>query len=194
MSMYSPLNRLKLNKSKAVSLSIGQRKKNGRNNIFEDNRLEANKQNLLKEVISRGSHDEVLVQRFLDDKELEEWADRPEDELSWMDEDERRQLAIYKQKLAANEVDKAAFNSIKQNGNYKTWKYNGENYHMNLKYDTPHITWESSSREHYFFQGSAEEIKDKQPTKKERGQHAHVFSELPINLQNFIKKNYLDLI
>jgi hypothetical protein len=129
----------------------------------------------------------VPIQRVLDDEELQEWVDMPSEHLSWMDAQERKQLVDYR-------LDQAAIASINNHGNYKTWTYDGEDYHLNLKYDTYHVTWQSKNREHYFFKGTGEDIQNKQPTKQERGQHAHVFSDLPVNLQNFIKKHFFELL
>ncbi len=127
------------------------------------------------------------IQRVLDDEELQDWVDMPDEDLTWMDAQERKQLVDYR-------LDRAAIASINNHGNYKTWTYDGEDYHLNLKYDTYHVTWQSKNREHYFFKGTGEDIQDKQPTKQERGQHAHVFSALPVNLQNFIKKHFFELL
>lgn len=136
----------------------------------------------------------VPIQRVLDDQDLRDWVDMPDKDLTWMDAQERKQLAAYRQQLEVEKIDQAALDSIDNHGHYKTWTYDGEDYHLNLKYDTYHVTWQSKNREHYFFKGTGEDIQDKQPTRQERGQHAHVFSDLPVNLQNFIKKHFFELL
>lgn len=141
-----------------------------------------------------------IAQFDLDKEDLEAMWEMSEEDVASMglDDNEKRQLGEYRaMKLKEGEQAKDhedALASINDGGNYKSWSYKGESYHINLKYNTYHITWESKQRIHYFFQGTGQEIEDKQPSKKERGQNAFVFSELPAGLQSFIKNNFFDLI
>ncbi|WP_211236697.1 DUF4157 domain-containing protein [Sporocytophaga myxococcoides] len=151
-------------------------------------------------VVQGKLQDQPVTQFVLDDDDLEGMWEMSDEQLESLklSDDEKEQLGLYRAKKAQQQKKdndtREALDSIKGEGSYKTWSFKGESYHLNLKYGTSHVTWQTTSRMHYFYQGSGAQIKDKQPTKEERGQHGYVFSDLPADVQNFIKENYLSLI
>ena len=95
---------------------------------------------------------------------------------------------------------------VKNEGQMPTWTQDDIKYHINLTTDTYHVTKETSPKVHYFYEGYGDEIKDKQPTKAERGGKSKkkvkgevvvtktVFSKLPLTVQTFIKGNYREIL
>lgn len=95
---------------------------------------------------------------------------------------------------------------VKNEGQMPTWEQDNVKYHINLSTDTYHVTKETSPKVHYFYEGYGDEIKDKQPTKAERGGKSKkkvkgavvvtktVFSKLPAAVQTFIKANYREIL
>ncbi len=95
---------------------------------------------------------------------------------------------------------------VRPSGNMPTWEQGGETYHINLTTETYHVTKEGVPKVHYFFEGSGEEIEDKQPTEAERGSKkkvkgkkgkvktSTVFSALPENVQNFVRGHWSSIL
>ncbi|HEX7313768.1 MAG TPA: DUF4157 domain-containing protein [Pyrinomonadaceae bacterium] len=95
---------------------------------------------------------------------------------------------------------------VENEGQMPTWEQDGVKYHINLTTDTYHVTKETSPKVHYFYEGYGEDIKDKQPSKAERGGKSKkkvkgavvvtktVFSKLPAAVQTFIKGNYREIL
>jgi hypothetical protein len=84
-----------------------------------------------------------------------------------------------------------------------TWDQNGNRYHINTTTDTNHVTKEGVPKIQYFFSGTGMDIEDERPTQQERGKSKkkvkgvkgkvntkNVFSELPGDVQDFIKTNW----
>lgn len=92
--------------------------------------------------------------------------------------------------------------SVDGSTNMPTWTQDGERYHLNTTTDTHHVTKEGVPKVHYFFEGSGRDIKDKRPTKAEQGGSSkkkkkgkvvktkNVFSDLPKDVQAFVKNNF----
>lgn len=97
------------------------------------------------------------------------------------------------------EKDEADFlKSIKKKiGEMPSFKFAGQDYHINFRSETLHITLEAQTKIHYFFKTSSTQLEDAQPTKAERGGSPHTkkkFSDLPDELQFFIKKHWKKLL
>jgi hypothetical protein len=93
---------------------------------------------------------------------------------------------------------------VEPSGGMPTWDQGGHTYHLNLTTETKHVTREGNPKIHYFFDGYGEEIRDKQPTPEERGpvvkvnkqnvKTSTVFSHLPEEVQNFVRRNYTAIL
>ncbi|NAW59347.1 MULTISPECIES: hypothetical protein [unclassified Vibrio] len=81
-------------------------------------------------------------------------------------------------------------------GGYPAFEMNNKKYHINYS-DVKHITCDTEGRTHYYFKGEGQDIQDAVgPGKKKQGkkQVKYKFSDLPINVQNFIKENYYTIL
>ena len=186
-------------------------KKNGGKSPFQfvDNRPEAVAQRKLQNGINNPIiQRQVVIQRALDQAELDMWVDF--DTLEDLEE-----------ALETSDYTRAEKGEIKKNWNAEkakkdkqkkwddvlatcvtatsciSWDFDNTRYHINVSTATYHVTEEASPKNHFFFKGTGEEIEDKQPTPEERGGDAStkgVFSELPEDIQEFIKANWNSLI
>ena len=134
----------------------------------------------------------LVAQFVMTDEELrEDWLDMDEEEWNVLEEEDIIRLKVLKR------IDEA-LGSIKDHGTFKTWKYNGIDYHVNVRSgETNHVTSETSPKIHYFFDGFGSDIKDKRCTKREQGSHPEtkkVFSGLPSEVQAFVKAYMMSLI
>jgi len=94
-----------------------------------------------------------------------------------------------------------ALDGMETRSKMKSWTINGLTYHVNLTTATSHVSREGSPMIHYFFEGSGEDIADKQPTKEERGSHVKkgevntklVFSNLPAIIQEFVRTHWASI-
>jgi hypothetical protein len=192
-------------------LNKHSQKKNNEESAFQfvDNRPEAIAQRKLQNGINNQvTQRQVVIQRALDQDELDMWVDF--DTLEDLEE-----------ALETSDYTRAEKGEIKKNWNVEkakkdkqkkwddvlatcvtatsciSWDFDNTRYHINLSTETYHVTKEASPKNHYFFKGTGKEIEDKQPTQKERGGDAStkgVFSELPEEIQEFIKANWDSLI
>ena len=94
--------------------------------------------------------------------------------------------------------------------NMPTWDQAGSTWHINTTTDTHHVTKEGVPKVQYFFTGTGLDIEDKRPTKKEQGGSSKkkkrvrgekkitvktkcVFSELPQEVQEFVRNHYAEI-
>ena len=78
---------------------------------------------------------------------------------------------------------------------YPQWEMGGEVWHLNVSGgDTPHVTWETSPKQQYFFERDGEHCKPCRPTGAETGRNSHMFSALPVRVQTFVDENFRELI
>jgi ribosomal protein S18 acetylase RimI-like enzyme len=135
------------------------------------------------------------------DAELLELIDMSAEQLTreYLNAAEKRRLGLLKvardQRVAKEKRVSDALDSRRTGTNFVDWEYYGDTYHINLSTATSHVTKEVTPREHYFFEETGMDIKDKQPTTQEKGTHGKkVFSALPEEIQEFIKVNWDDLL
>lgn len=77
--------------------------------------------------------------------------------------------------------------STTENGGYPQWDMAGYTWHINFNTDPFHVTREGSPKEHYFYKRAANgTIKDAVSGQKDKKK----FSQLPKDVQNFIRDNY----
>jgi len=105
-------------------------------------------------------------------------------------------LMVRQLQLKKDEAD--FLQSIKKIGEMPSFKFAGQDYHVNVRSsETFHITLEAKTKIHFFFKTSSAGLEDAQPKKAERGgspQTKKKFSDLPDKLQYFINKYWEKLL
>ena len=137
----------------------------------------------------------------LSNEDLMQFLDSSAEEIAFMNASEKARLkklrGLRNVELKQQDEDEAALASCREALRCVSWEYGEETYHINVYLGTYHVTKECSPKEHYFFKGTGYGIEDAQPKPKERGRisgTSKVFSQLPVDVQNFIKKHWKSLL
>lgn len=172
---------------------------------FVDNRPEAVTQRKLQNSIRTNNiiqTKQVIQLEKLSAEELEEWSLISDDEIAsamdGMEDDEKEQIGTYRAEKAAKaklkkEWDDALATCVR-GSSCITWTYATKTYHVNISLGTFHVTLEASPKIHYFFEGTGSGITSKQAAAGERNSNSRTFSQLPKNVQEFVKANWDSLI
>lgn len=143
-----------------------------------------------------------VTQRVISDEDLPDYAELDEEEWHGLTDEEKTQVREYKRELAASRERESAWSDALASRvkciNCVSWVYDRKQYHINLKLGTYHVTEEDKEKIHYYFKGiGMEGFLDAQPETSERASDPNTqkkFSELPPEVQTFIKAKWKDLL